>query len=170
MDDGIQLGRRISSRGRHFDHSLPPTIAIYLVLSFRSSVYTGRMLPQPTLRVMKKGRDVYEVEVAAARPTRHSVTAGAGDVERLTGGKANAERLIEESFRFLLERESNTSSSAPSRSPTSATIFPNTNARFAAVSAVLHEEARKPATSMRWSTSTLPPSATRTSCWCKPKR
>src|SRR6516165_936986 len=35
-------------------------------------------------------------------------------------------------------------SSAPSRSPTSATIFPNTNARFAAVSAVLHEEARKP--------------------------
>ena len=58
---------------------------------------------------MKKERDVYEVEVAAARPTRHSVTAGAGDVERLTGGKANAERLIEESFRFLLERESNTS-------------------------------------------------------------
>ena len=82
---------------------------MYLVLSFRSSVYTGCMLPQPTLRVMKKGRDVYEVEVAAARPTRHSVTAGAGDVERLTGGKANAERLIEESFRFLLERESNTS-------------------------------------------------------------
>src|SRR6516225_526972 len=35
-------------------------------------------------------------------------------------------------------------SSAPSRSPTSATIFPNTNARFAAVSAVLHEEAREP--------------------------
>ena len=67
------------------------------------------MLPQPTLHVMKKERDVYEVEVTAARPTRHSVTAGAGDVERLTGGKANAERLIEESFRFLLERESNTS-------------------------------------------------------------
>ena len=66
------------------------------------------MLPEPTLRVMKKGRDVYEVEVAAARPTRHSVTAGAGDVERLTGGKASAERLIEESFRFLLEREPNT--------------------------------------------------------------
>jgi hypothetical protein len=67
------------------------------------------MLPQPTLRVVKKERDVYEVEVAAARPTRHSVTAGAGDVERLTGGKANAERLIQEGFRFLLERKSNTS-------------------------------------------------------------
>ena len=82
---------------------------MYLVLSFRSRVYTGRMLPQPTLRVIKKEHDVYEVEVAAARPTRHSVTAGAGDVERLSGGKADAERLIEESFRFLLERESNTS-------------------------------------------------------------
>jgi hypothetical protein len=70
LDDGI----RLVFGGRHFDP--PPTIAIYLVLSFRSSVYTGRMLPQPTLRVMKKERDVYEVEVAAARPTRHSVTAG----------------------------------------------------------------------------------------------
>ena len=58
---------------------------------------------------MKKESDVYEVEVAAARPTLHCVTAGAGDVECLAGGKANAERLIEESFRFLLERESNTS-------------------------------------------------------------
>ena len=98
-----------SLQGRHFDHGLLPTIAIYFVLSFRSRVYTGRMLLQPTLHVMKKERDVYEVEVAAARPTRHSVTAGVGDVERLTSGKANAERLIEESFRFLLERESNTS-------------------------------------------------------------
>ena len=58
---------------------------------------------------MKKEPDVYEVEVTAARPTLHCITAGVGDVECLTGGKANAERLIEESFRFLLERESNTS-------------------------------------------------------------
>ena len=52
---------------------------------------------------------MYEVEVAAAQPTLHCITVGAGDLERLTGGKANVERLIEESFRFLLERESNTS-------------------------------------------------------------
>ena len=58
---------------------------------------------------MKKEPDVYEIEVAPTQPRLHCVTAGAGDVERLTGGKANAERLIEESFRFLLERESNTS-------------------------------------------------------------
>jgi len=86
-----------------------PTIGISFVRSFRGSVYTGRMPAQPPVRVMKKEPDVYEVEVAAARPTLHCVTAGAGDVECLAGGKANAERLIEESFRFLLERESNTS-------------------------------------------------------------
>jgi hypothetical protein len=63
------------------------------------------MPAQPPVRVMKKEPDVYEVEVAAARPTLHCVTAGAGDVECLTCGKANAERLIEESFRFLLDRE-----------------------------------------------------------------
>ena len=63
------------------------------------------MPAQPPVRVMKKESDVYEVEVAAARPTLHCVTAGAGDVECLAGGKANAERLIEESFRFLLDRE-----------------------------------------------------------------
>jgi hypothetical protein len=67
------------------------------------------MPAQPSVRVMKKEPDVYEVEVAAAQPTLHCITAGVGDVECLTGSKANAERLIEESFRFLLERESNTS-------------------------------------------------------------
>jgi hypothetical protein len=67
------------------------------------------MPAQPPFHVMKKEQDVYEVEVAGAQPTLHRVIAGTGDVECLTGGKANAERLIEESFRFLLERESNTS-------------------------------------------------------------
>ena len=50
---------------------------------------------------MKKEPDVYEVEVAAAQPTLHCITAGVGDVECLTGGKANAERLIEESYHLL---------------------------------------------------------------------
>jgi hypothetical protein len=67
------------------------------------------MPAQPLVRVRKKESDVYKVKVAAAPPTLHCVTAGVDDVERLTGGKANAERLIEGSFRFLLERESNTS-------------------------------------------------------------
>lgn len=67
------------------------------------------MPAQPPILVTKEEPDVYHVEVAAARATRHRVTAEAGDVERLTGAKANAERLIEESFRFLLEREPNAS-------------------------------------------------------------
>jgi hypothetical protein len=67
------------------------------------------MPAQPSVCVIKKEPEVYEVEVTAAQPTSHCITAGVGDVEYLTGGKANAERLIEESFRFLLERESNTS-------------------------------------------------------------
>jgi hypothetical protein len=74
-----------------------------------ANVYTSRMAAHPSVRVIKKEPDVYEVEVGAAQPTLHSIAAGVGDVEYLTGGKANAERLIEESFRFLLERESNTS-------------------------------------------------------------
>jgi hypothetical protein len=67
------------------------------------------MPAQPSVRVMKKEPGVYEVEVAAAQPTLHRITAEVGDVECLTSGKASAEHLIEESFRFLLERESNTS-------------------------------------------------------------
>jgi hypothetical protein len=67
------------------------------------------MPAQPSVRVIKKEPDVCEVEVTAAQRTLHCITAEPGDVDRLTGGKASAERLIEESFRFLLERESNTS-------------------------------------------------------------
>jgi hypothetical protein len=82
---------------------------ISFVRAFRCSVYTGRMPAQPSVCVKKKEPDVFEVEVTAAQPTLHRITAGVDDVEYLTGGKANAERLIEESFRFLLERESNAS-------------------------------------------------------------
>ncbi len=37
--------------------------------------------------------------------TRHSVTLKKTDYERLAGGKASPGALVEESFRFLLERE-----------------------------------------------------------------
>jgi hypothetical protein len=72
-------------------------------------VYFGRMPAQLSVRVIKKEPDAYEVEVAAAQRTLHCITAEPADVERLAGAKTSAERLIEESFRFLLERESNTS-------------------------------------------------------------
>ena len=37
--------------------------------------------------------------------TRHEVTLSRGDYERLAGGKASPEGLVEASFAFLLERE-----------------------------------------------------------------
>jgi len=37
--------------------------------------------------------------------TEHQVTLKEADYRRLTGGRVRPERLIEESFRFLLERE-----------------------------------------------------------------
>ncbi len=49
--------------------------------------------------------DEYSVEVREAGSTsRHRVTVPTADLERYGGG-ANAEELLEESFRFLLERE-----------------------------------------------------------------
>jgi hypothetical protein len=60
--------------------------------------------------------------------------------ECLTDAKQNAERRIEERFRFLLERDSNTSILRSFRiTDISAPIFPNTNARSAAVSLDEHQ-------------------------------
>ncbi|HUP01392.1 MAG TPA: hypothetical protein VM737_07735 [Gemmatimonadota bacterium] len=57
------------------------------------------------IRVEHQGGDVYVVEVRAGTGTsEHRVTVTDSDVERLGAG-ATAERLLEESFRFLLERE-----------------------------------------------------------------
>ena len=51
------------------------------------------------------GGDEYSVEVRdAAGTTRHQVTVTAAALERFGAG-AYAEKLLEESFRFLLERE-----------------------------------------------------------------
>ncbi|MGD1994094.1 MAG: hypothetical protein PVI59_12950 [Anaerolineae bacterium] len=38
--------------------------------------------------------------------TRHRVTLSENDYQRLSGGRASPEALVEESFHFLLERES----------------------------------------------------------------
>jgi hypothetical protein len=50
----------------------------------------------------------YEFQVTVQEggsTSRHSVTLSQADYERLAGGLADAETLVEESFRFLLERE-----------------------------------------------------------------
>jgi hypothetical protein len=52
--------------------------------------------------------DEWIVTVKAGVTTHHRVRVSKQDVERFAGG-ASVEKLLQESFRFLLERESNTS-------------------------------------------------------------
>jgi hypothetical protein len=57
------------------------------------------------ISVTKLGDETYRVEVSeGGSRTTHEVTATSGDVERYGGGAA-AEKLLEASFEFLLERE-----------------------------------------------------------------
>jgi hypothetical protein len=53
--------------------------------------------------------DEYEVRVGGEITTVHRVTLRDPDRERLGGKKISSEQLVAESFRFLLEREPNTS-------------------------------------------------------------
>jgi len=51
----------------------------------------------------------FDVTVRAAATTSHRVTVAKDYYQALTGGGATVEALLEASFAFLLERESNTS-------------------------------------------------------------
>jgi hypothetical protein len=62
-----------------------------------------------SIRVENPGTGIYQVTVEGASTTEHSVTVTPEYLKRLTGGRASAETLIEKSFEFLLERESNSS-------------------------------------------------------------
>jgi len=62
-----------------------------------------------TIRVENAGPGVYQVTVEGDPTTQHTVTVTPEYWQQLTGGKAPPETLIEKSFEFLLERESNTS-------------------------------------------------------------
>jgi len=61
------------------------------------------------IAVKKLNDTTYEVNVAGRTPTSHKVTLSTAYYQEITGGKVSPEQLIEVSFRFLLERESNTS-------------------------------------------------------------
>jgi hypothetical protein len=62
-----------------------------------------------TLRVEKSDDGVYQVTVQSNSTTQHTVTVTPEYWQRLTAGRIPVETLIERSFEFLLERESNTS-------------------------------------------------------------
>jgi hypothetical protein len=51
----------------------------------------------------------FKVTVKGRSTTTHTVTVDPSYHTKLTGGRVSAEKLVEKSFQFLLERESNTS-------------------------------------------------------------
>ena len=60
------------------------------------------------IEVKKKDIGTYEVTVREAATTTHTVTLSQDYYQKLTEGTISQETLIEKSFEFLLERESNT--------------------------------------------------------------
>jgi len=61
------------------------------------------------IEVSRKDSKTFVVTVNARATTTHTVTLEPDYYDKLTGGKVTPEKLIEKSFEFLLERESNTS-------------------------------------------------------------
>ena len=69
------------------------------------------------------GEEEWEVTVKAGTTTRHRVRVTPSDLERFGGG-VSAEDLLQESFRFLLEREPNTSILGSFNLPVIGSYFP----------------------------------------------
>jgi hypothetical protein len=61
------------------------------------------------IEVARKDAKTFVVTVNERTTTTHTVTLEPVYYDKLTGGKVTPEKLIEKSFEFLLERESNTS-------------------------------------------------------------
>ncbi len=74
------------------------------------------MIPLPNeqmrhdlIRVERINDCTFEVTVHKRAVTTHTVTVSPSYYEKLTGKSVPAEKLVEKSFEFLLDRESNTS-------------------------------------------------------------
>jgi hypothetical protein len=61
------------------------------------------------IKVVRQDAETFQVIVEAKTRTAHIVTLTDDYHQKLTGGNVTPEKLIEKSFEFLLERESNTS-------------------------------------------------------------
>ena len=61
------------------------------------------------IQVAKINETMFKVTVGGRTTTTHTVTVSLDYYEKLTGGRVTADELVEKSFEFLLERESNTS-------------------------------------------------------------
>ena len=62
-----------------------------------------------TILIKELSDDEFQVTVNAKNPTSHNVTLTDAIHQNLTNGKVSKKELIEFSFKFLLEREPNTS-------------------------------------------------------------
>ena len=62
-----------------------------------------------TIFIKELSDEEFQVTVNAKNPTSHNVTLTDDTHHNLTNGKVNKKELIEFSFKFLLEREPNTS-------------------------------------------------------------
>jgi hypothetical protein len=60
------------------------------------------------IEVKQKDTETFEVTVRETTTTTHLVNLSQDYYQKLTGGRISPETLIEKSFEFLLERESNT--------------------------------------------------------------
>ena len=61
------------------------------------------------MKIEKLGGDVFKVTIARPTKTEHKVTVTDNQHKRLTNGRMKKEELLEFSFKFLLDREPNTS-------------------------------------------------------------
>jgi hypothetical protein len=76
------------------------------------------------IEVLKQDAETFQVIVKAKSRTVHIVTLKDAYHQKLTGGKVSPEILIQKSFEFLLERESNTSILSHFDLPVIARYFP----------------------------------------------
>jgi hypothetical protein len=74
--------------------------------------------------VEKSDEHTFKVTVSGPTTTTHTVTVDPSYHETLTGGRVTAEKLVEKSFEFLLERESNTSILRSFKLPVIGRYFP----------------------------------------------
>ena len=61
------------------------------------------------MKIEKQSNDVFKVTVSGPSITQHEVTVTDSAHQDLTNGQATKEELLDFSFKFLLEREPNTS-------------------------------------------------------------
>ena len=78
----------------------------------------------PTISVEKLDESTFDVTVEGTSVTTHRVTVQSSYADKLTGGRIQTDKLVELSFKFLLERESNTSILRRFDLPVIASYFP----------------------------------------------